>query len=175
MSTRCCIEFVEGEHVSATIYRHSDGYPDGPGGVPADLLRFLMELKEGVTDNRMNDACYLSAKFVVWQARQFTSAPYASGHYMDFLSLGISASHESHGDLAFVYRVSCGGTDNGQPEIFWNSIKRGGEKGEWQACSYDIEAGTISIAGHEDVKVELPEESAADKIVAFVRKVLPAK
>jgi hypothetical protein len=171
MSTRCCIEFAEGEQVSATIYRHSDGYPDGPAGVPADLLRFLIELKENVADSRVNDACYLSAKFVVWQAQQHTSSPYRSGHYLDFLSLGISASHETHGDLEFVYRVSCIGNS---PEILWSSVRRG-KKGEWQTCSYDLGKRTISIPGHGDVTVEPVEESAADKIVAFVRKVLPAK
>lgn len=175
MSTRCCIEFANGEHLSATIYRHSDGYPDGAAGVPADLLQFIMELKANVSDHRMSDACYLSAKFVVWQARQYSSSGYRSGHYMDFLSLGISPSHESHGDLEFVYRVNCTSTDSGLPEILWSEINRDGEKGEWQACSYDVEAGSISIPGHEDVKVDPPEESAADKIVAFVRKVLPPK
>lgn len=172
MSTRCCIEFAEGDHVSATIYRHSDGYPDGPSGVPADLLRFIMELKADVSDPRFSDACYLSAKFVVWQARQFTSSPYGSGHYLDFLSLGITASHDAHGDLEYVYRVNCPGK---LPEILWSSVERG-EKGDWQECSYDLSAGTISVPCHGDIKVDPPpEESAADKIVAFVRKVLPAK
>ena len=87
MSTRCCIEFAdEGEDTWATIYRHSDGYPDGEAGVPADLLKFLMEIKQCVPDNRFSDAFFLSAKFVVWQANEYASSDHRNGHRCDFNS-----------------------------------------------------------------------------------------
>ena len=38
MGTRCAINFCYGSRVEGKIYRHWDGYPDGKGGVLADLL-----------------------------------------------------------------------------------------------------------------------------------------
>lgn len=159
MSTRCCIEFCEGDNVWATVYRHSDGYPDGEYGVPASLLRFLMDLEANVDDKRFGDACYLSAKFVVWQAME-----YSKGHPCDFLSLGISPSAEAHGDLEYIYRVTCGKV----PKISW---REAGESKMWNDCMFDLQAGKIEVEG-DVIKVGPRSSDVADKICVFVRKVL---
>lgn len=116
MSTRCVIEFTEGDDVVACIYRHSDGYPDGPHGVPDSLERFFAAVEEQCGgDNRYDDPCYLAARFVVWQAAQWSR-----GGPLNFLSLGITPSADSHGDLAWVYRVDCDRGD-ARPKVTWRA------------------------------------------------------
>lgn len=103
MSTRATVHFVraEGYKPDAIIYRHSDGYPSGLG---RDLGKFLQEVKGNVRDNRFDDSSYLAAKFVVWQARQYTGD---NSHFLDFLSIGILA--EDPGDIEYRYVVVCTG------------------------------------------------------------------
>ena len=91
MSTRATIHFhYEGDtKPTAIIYRHGDGYPDGLG---KDLDQFVKELKENVEDNRLNDAAYLAAKWVVWDARQMANIGHSldkEKHYLNFLSVGM--------------------------------------------------------------------------------------
>lgn len=122
MSTRCVINFCwdTGKEVVAKIYRHSDGYPDG---VLPDLQRFFEDVKKQTGgDTRFNDPCYLSAKFVVWQAGEY-AAPRAqySGDPADkvkkgdnphmgslnFLSVGVCLKNP--GDIEYQYWVKCDG------------------------------------------------------------------
>jgi len=100
MSTRACVHFCQDEksEADAIIYKHSDGYPDGLG---KDLKNFLKEVQKNVEDNRFNDAEYLAAKFVVWQAKQLSG----DNHYLDFLSLGIA--QKDHSDIEYRYKVIC--------------------------------------------------------------------
>ena len=103
MSTRCQIQFHRGEEktASAMVYRHSDGYPETEHGVLATMQTFFKELKDNVQDTRFGDPEYLAAKFVVWQAKQYSR----DSHFLDFLSVGISM--ELHGDIEYLYHVHC--------------------------------------------------------------------
>jgi len=85
MSTRACVHFIQGGKAEAKIYRHSDGYPEGLG---QDLVGFLQELKDNVTDNRFTDAGYLAAKWVVRDATM--NRRYANGEAHDLNFLGVS-------------------------------------------------------------------------------------
>lgn len=117
MSTRCNIHFSYGARerdLAANIYRHSDGYPDGKHGVPADLARFFAAVEEATRDTRFDDPEYLAAKYLVWQAGECTR----SGKALDFL--GVSPCIEDHGDIEYVYTVNCGALDeSGHPSVTW--------------------------------------------------------
>ena len=99
MSTRATVHFQEAGETQAIVYRHSDGYPKGLG---VDLKAFLDEVKANLTDTRFDNASYLAAKFVVWQAKR-----YAEDHYLNFLSLGIVL--QDPGDIEYRYLVECSG------------------------------------------------------------------
>ncbi len=130
MSTRCHIIVEDKEFGTNTIlYRHSDGYPDGPHGVLASLVPFVVRFLK----NRGWDSCYLGAHIMADQirvARESRRAYYqrcidraesegkAPRKYdvegmanvdNDFLGFGIS--NEVHGDVEFIYRVSPEGID----------------------------------------------------------------
>lgn len=103
--------------VSSRIYRHCDGYPEGLG---VDLIKFFQEVEKQTTDRRFSDSEYLPAKFIVWQAGQYTAedARYEKKEKapLDFIGIGIGM--EYHGDLEYVYRVDCSNLDgNGRPTI----------------------------------------------------------
>lgn len=141
MSTRCVINFGTDGEVEAKIYRHSDGYPDG---VLPDLQEFFAEVERQTSDTRFNDPCYLAAKFVAWQSRQYalTQAQatvmrqnklqdwpaanhgsvqrYLTEHYLDFLSVGVMM--ENPGDIEYEYFVDCDsrGSD-GRPEVTYKA------------------------------------------------------
>jgi hypothetical protein len=78
-------------------------------------------------DTRFNDAEYLAAKFVVWQATQNARTPGS----LNFLSLGIATT--LHGDEDFEYRVTCDTTDETEsPSVEWRKIG-----GRWKAAKCD--------------------------------------
>lgn len=110
MSTRATIHFQSNGKTEAIVYRHSDGYPEGVHGVPAGLKTFFKTVKAHTKDTRFDDACYLAAKFVVWQAEQ-NEGHYAgpqgkeSGGRLDFLGVGICM--EDPGDIEYRYKVAC--------------------------------------------------------------------
>jgi len=115
MSTRCNIHFVEGDRREANIYRHCDGYPDGDSGVIADLQSFFTQVKKECEKDmygcRFEDASYLAAKFIVWQAGQ-NSAPGS----LAFGSLGVMG--RDAGDAEYIYTVNCDELDhNGFPTV----------------------------------------------------------
>lgn len=123
MSTRCTINFTYGRptDIAAKIYRHSDGYPgtvDGTEyGVLADLQTFFKTVKEQTNDTRFMDPTYLAAKFVVWQAGEFSR----SGKPLDFLSLGVC--QKDPGDIAYTYFVNCDKMDeNGCPTVTYRAV-----------------------------------------------------
>jgi len=97
MSTRSTTHFTNGHEVIAIIYRHSDGYPDGAG---ADLLRFIEETGK-LSDSRHADPSYLSAKYVVFLAREFARG----SNPLDFCSVGVVS--EDPGDIEYRYVVDC--------------------------------------------------------------------
>ena len=102
MSTRCNIHFTENGSIVANIYRHSDGYPDSESGVLADLDKFFADVEAQTgSDCRFNDAEYLAARFVVWQAAQNSR----NEQPLNFLGLGVCS--RDHGDIEYVYEVKC--------------------------------------------------------------------
>lgn len=109
MGTRCTINFCYPDgQVCAKVYRHSDGYPDGDSGVPADLGRFFDAVKAQTSDTRFGDPCFLAARFVVWQADQHKRSSVAVdlGAPLDFLGVGVLM--EDPGDIEYTYNLTCG-------------------------------------------------------------------
>jgi hypothetical protein len=104
MSTHCTINFCdESGQACAKVYRHSDGYPDGNGGVLADLALFFEDVKSQTSgDARFNDPSYLAAKYVVWQSSKYRRSSAA----LDFLGVGVLM--QDPGDIAYAYNLICG-------------------------------------------------------------------
>jgi hypothetical protein len=128
MSTRCHIIVEDPQYGDKTIlYRHSDGYPEGPNGVLATLVPFVARFIK----HRGFDACYMGAQIMcdqINQSREGMRAYYTDrlaramfehgdDHFLvesaresldnldnDFLGFGISS--EIHGDIEFIYRVT---------------------------------------------------------------------
>jgi len=123
MSTRCHIivdDLVNGHNI--ILYRHSDGYPDGPHGVLATLVPFVARFMK----HRGWDPMYLAAQIMCDQINHYreslrkfhreSAADERAGasrtfHEQrltevdnDFLGFGIS--NEIHGDVEFIYRVT---------------------------------------------------------------------
>lgn len=141
MSTRCNIHFNHGERLCANIYRHSDGYPgkvsrgkEAEYGVLSDILKFYDLLLAEVPDNRLRDAEYLAAKFLVWQADECamheTYGPltedragewgYDASKKHPLRFLGVSPCIEDHGDIEFLYELDCDDLDaKGCPAVRW--------------------------------------------------------
>jgi len=139
MSTRANIHFTEGNRTVANIYRHSDGYPSGLG---ADLHRFLDEVGK-LRDNRFQDAEYLAAKYLVWQAGEYNVEYIHEGeewksvpksNRLDFLS--VSPCIQDHGDIQYLYKVSC---STGRPKVFVCACDN-----NWQEITNAEMADTIS-------------------------------
>ena len=77
------------------------------------LLEFLLELAR-CPDPRADDASYLAAKFVAWQAEHHRSA---SGAVMDFLSVGLMPDRMEGADYGAV--ICCGDiAANGMPATY---------------------------------------------------------
>lgn len=113
MSTRCNIHFCHRDGtIASNIYRHCDGYPDG---VMPDLALFFADVRTQTTDTRFDDAEYLAAKFVVWQAGRSTSR--FAARPLAFLSLGICL--RDHGDIEYVYRIVESADRDTQPVVEW--------------------------------------------------------
>jgi len=101
MSTRCQIRFQQGKRI-AQIYRHSDGYPDGEGGVIADLVAYAKE----VADNRLTDVSYGAANFIHWNKRNHEQSD--SKYAPKFASTGYGVENPAdgiHGDEEYLYLV----------------------------------------------------------------------
>ena len=119
MSTRCQI-LVEGS--SVVIYRHSDGYPQGPNGVLATLKPLVVEFVK----YRGWDEEYLPAHIIAdqikhhkaWADKAAAEAeaekPGRGESYKQaaFLGFGVEAynpdsteSHSLHGDIEYLYHV----------------------------------------------------------------------
>lgn len=121
MSTRCQI-IVEGSDV--VIYRHCDGYPEGPHGVVRALKKSVMNFIK----YRGFDECYMPAHIVSDMivahkastdktAKQMAKAGLGSSHYeaSKYLGYGVEAyimndAHALHGDIEFLYVVKKNGT-----------------------------------------------------------------
>lgn len=149
MSTRATVHFIHtqtkdypsGEplevpviHTEAIVYRHSDGYPDGLG---ADLSRFIAEVR-GLGDSRLNDASYLAAKWVVfdalehqamWQSIYANEPDKMPTHYQGRLAfLGVGIVTEDPGDIEYRYFVDC---DGRVASIAYESRQGPWDKPEW--------------------------------------------
>lgn len=127
MSTRATVHFKNWDETQAIVYRHCDGYPT-KGGLKDDLNRFLKEIKANLTDTRFSDACFLAARFVVWQAAEYVrlgvrtnEKPNQPKHICDFLSVGIMM--QDPGDIEYRYTVDCDNLDaKGMPKITWEAV-----------------------------------------------------
>lgn len=121
MSTRSTTHFIDStwtdpkDRLTAIIYRHTDGYPEGAGN---DIFRFLNRVNK-LHDSRFDDAPYLAAKYVVFLAEIFAKSwkpSAATDDCLDFLSVGVMM--DDPGDIQYRYIIDCGkiGAD-GLPEV----------------------------------------------------------
>jgi hypothetical protein len=113
MGTRCTINFTEDQKdkrvTVATIYRHWDG---DPKTMMEDLAKFFADVEEQCgRDTRFDDASYLAAKYVVWQAGKYTRDPERP---LLFLGIGILDAGGTQSDLEWIYDVAC---DGSRPEV----------------------------------------------------------
>lgn len=123
MSTRATIHFMRpgAEKPTAIIYRHGDGYPEGLG---KDLKKFVAEVKKQCADSmggmRFNDASYLAAKWVVWDAAQMAKYSVEKKgdpiQPLNFISVGIV--DQDPGDIEYRYTVVC----DGKPTISHEAV-----------------------------------------------------
>ena len=111
MGTSALIHFRENKKIFATIYRHYDGYPEE---VLNNLEQFLDAVEKQCIDRRFNDPTYLAAKFVVWQADQYTDD---KSKPLDFLSVGVVTPESLAGD--YYYYLDC--DTRNRPEIIVGS------------------------------------------------------
>lgn len=120
MSTRMTAHFRHGSpdkpvgKVSAIVYRHLDGYPDG---FLPDFEEFLDEVeKQAPNDTRFNDPEYLAAKYVVWQAMQYGGGD----RYLDFLSVGVTTQDPA--DIEYRYTIWCD-MRGGRPQVTYEKVR----------------------------------------------------
>jgi len=117
MSTRCQIGIYERDsqpmaEPTVLMYRHSDGYPDGPHGVPYGILPFLKRFSD---ERGLTDVEYLPAWLMFHlihhstesMARWNSGKDYGAPDGMDFLGHGICGKDCGfHGDIEYFYRIN---------------------------------------------------------------------
>ena len=123
MSTRCQI-IIEGADV--VLYRHSDGYPEGPHGVVKILKKIVMNFVK----NRCFDECYLPAHIIadmivaykkgqdamyrdaVKRGENPSKVSYDRGKYLGYGVEAYNAEADAafHSDIEFLYVVKKNGT-----------------------------------------------------------------
>ncbi len=107
MSTSATINFMDGTTVKARVYRHFDGYD-----IETDLQRFLDAVaKQCPGDTRFDDAEYLAAKYVVWQAGEYAKDKTKP---LVFNGVGVLNPYAEYG-TEFTATVHCDSED--RPEI----------------------------------------------------------
>jgi hypothetical protein len=101
MSTRSQIRFTEDGEAVAVIYRHSDGYPEGPGGVVADLGRFVTWLTGEPQPRPVHDLEYLAANWIYWNKHRLAEIHEGA----EKLGIGVcpTTSDHVHGDCEYLY------------------------------------------------------------------------
>lgn len=105
------VEYSTPRHI--TVYKHTDGYPNGQHGMAATFKDFFETLKRETEDTRVSDPYYLASKFVVYLARGYGHPPGS----LDFLSVGIVP--QDWDDWAYEYWVDCNEILNGVPFIYY--------------------------------------------------------
>jgi hypothetical protein len=142
MSTRATIHFIDGGNKENTpiaiVFRHGDGCPDALG---KDLFSFFKEVKSQckgfVGGTRLDDAVYLSAKWVVYDAVGMAMMYHRIDNKIDddekvdlgdvrllrFLSVGIVYTDPT--DIDYRYLVVCSGRSNDKefPKVFCQKVK----------------------------------------------------
>ena len=130
MSTRSQIQFKD-KWGTVQIYRHSDGYPDGPSGVIADLKT----LKDWVDKTQtFRGAGYLAAQFIFYAKLQALRC-YATMKGRKSIDETINAEDDQpyyllghgvedprkgiHGDEEYLYVVEVGTGAFGEKEKKW--------------------------------------------------------
>ncbi len=126
MSTRSTINFIEDGQLMASVYKHSDGYPEGKHGVLKIMKRFFKKITKQTDDHRFNDSSYLAAKLVVHLAERYKKDTdeyrqqynQQSGGSLDFLGIGLIINPLNIGDAQHHYTVDCSKhKPNGYPTV----------------------------------------------------------
>src|SRR3990167_642884 len=106
MSTRCQIEFRHSTKYTnrkkpqierRTLYRHSDGYPEG---VIPDLKAFLKW-----NTGRNDDIEYQAANFIYWSKKGFEQYDKDNKAHNVLIGFGICENDGFHGDIEYFYEV----------------------------------------------------------------------
>lgn len=114
MSTRCVVNFCSGKNIIAKVYRHYDGYPNGDTGMIASLNQFFEDVKKETQDTRFTDPSYLAAKFVVWQANEYSRKPGS----LEFSGVGVVL--QDPGDIEYIWFVNCNNVS--EPEVTYKKV-----------------------------------------------------
>ncbi len=114
MGTRCTVHFKDADlSDEAIIYKHSDGEPEGDGGMATLLGRFLDRIKERWPhDTRFGDPSALAARFVFFLFSQGLGYPVA----------GVGVVLVDPSDIAYTYRLVCEAEDV-LPSISWVRVR----------------------------------------------------
>jgi hypothetical protein len=113
--------------VVAIVYRHWDGNPET---MLEDLDKFFADVERHTLDCRFNDASYLAAKWLVWNAAYFANIQAYSeeekkahherikqdGYSLAFRSIGVVQVEP--GDIEWRYMLDCKNREpDGRPTV----------------------------------------------------------
>jgi hypothetical protein len=109
MGTPALVKFGDSvDDVDGAVYVHWDG-----DMVKETFGDFLNELEANVSDTRFDDAPYLGAKYLVWQAKRHAITfdwnaenSIKEKHYLDFLSVGLCDPNRDYGQQ-YTYLITC--------------------------------------------------------------------
>ena len=101
MSTRSQMRFVDRDETVAVVYRHSDGYPEGPCGIVADLARFMTWLTGEPEPRPISDLEYAAANWVFWNKARLAEIRGGA----EKLGIGIcpTTADHIHSDCEYLY------------------------------------------------------------------------
>ena len=100
MSTRSQLRFIEYGNITANIYRHSDGYPEG--FIP-DFLEFLHWYTGNPAPRSLNDLSYASANWIYWSKMQLQHYD-SGGMQYSKLGYGILPDNAIQPDVEYLYQ-----------------------------------------------------------------------
>jgi hypothetical protein len=123
--------------MTAMVYRHSDGYPDGSSGIVADLVRFVAWLTGEPEPRPLHDLEYLAANWIYWNKSRLARIRDGA----EKLGVGICPSDPGHlhGDVEFLYVF------DGENLKISERLGFGNRPGSWDSAPWQFE-GTLAEA-----------------------------
>ncbi len=128
---------MDGGETVAVVYRHSDGYPDGPCGIVADLARFLNWLTGEPEPRPISDLEYAAANWVFWNKSRLGEIRDGA----EKLGIGIcpTTTDHIHWDCEYLY------TFDGERLSVSEHVRCDEEPDSWDSIRWQFE-GTLADA-----------------------------